>query len=116
MKLSQMSTDQLADCLCIISEPVSNMMQDEGTLEIFQSIDPNKAKLIVYGVIAGKLIPYLLKSHRQNLYIIISALTGKKPEGIAKQNGLVTLKDCKEIFDKDLIDFFKSAATSSQAE
>lgn len=116
MKISQMNTDQLADCMCIIAEPVERMMQDEKTLDIFRALNPGMPRLSIYGTLAGKLIPLLFKEHRNDLYIIVAALTGKKIEAVAKQNGLATLKDCKEVFDKDLIDFFKSAATPEPTE
>ena len=64
----------------------------------------------------GKLAPALLKTHRDDLYAVVSALTGKTVAEIDAQKGLQTIKDIKESFDGELADFFKSAADTAQPE
>lgn len=109
MKLSEMNTEQLAACLCKLAEPVGVLTADEEIADTIKQVGDNKAKP-VYSVIGGavaKLIPLMLKKHERETYGILAALTGKSEAELKAQNGLQTIKDAKECFDKELLDFFK---------
>lgn len=109
MKLSEMSTEQLAACLCRLAEPIGVLTADEEIAETVKRIGEDKEKPVytVLGGAASKLIPLMLKKHEAETYGILAALTGKSEAELKTQRGLKTIKDAKECFDKDLLDFFK---------
>lgn len=111
MKLSQMTTDQAADTLMQIAQPVSNIMHDKtmmGALEkLAKSNTENPLKYIADNL--GTVTVALLKTRRADVYDIISALSGKTVQEIAAQNFMVTLADVKDCMDGDLVNFFVSS-------
>lgn len=120
MKLSEMSTDQMADVLVQIAEPVANIATDPKVTAALEGYSKAKktGKTVgeTFGNMIGKLAPALLKTRRADLYVVVAALTGKTTAEIGMQKGLQTVKDIKESFDGDLADFFKSAADTAQVE
>lgn len=120
MKLSQMTTDQLADTMILIAEPVSNIAQDNAVEDAFKTIASKQKEgatnVRMFGILVKKIVPVALKSHRKDLYAVISALTGKSVEDIGSQQAAQTIKDCSDIIDKELIDFFKSSAGMEPSE
>lgn len=109
MKISQMTTDQAADALVRIADPASNIMHDEDTIAVLGKLaNGNDAPL---NFIADNLVPVatvLLKTHRNDMYEIIAALSEKSKEEIAGQKWTETLKDIRDCWDGDLVDFFGS--------
>lgn len=120
MKLSELSTDKLADCLCDLTEPVSNIMQDEEIVNKFKDISADHKKgtpmIEIGGKALSQMIPLCLKKHRENVYKILSALSGKTIEEIGSQNGLLTIKEIKDCYDKDLVNFFKSSEVMEETK
>jgi len=120
MRLSEMTTDQMADTLILLAEPIANIATDASVSAALASYTKaSKAGQTVaetFGNMIGKLAPALLKSHRADLYAVVAALTGKTVEAIGAQKGLQTIADIRESFDGELADFFKSAADTAQAE
>lgn len=123
MKLSQMSTDKLCDVLCEITPYVSNIASDDNLLYVLRkAIDPKnastKAEMLAVGI--GKLtsiVQILLKARRNDIYGIVGALNDKSAQEIAKQDGITTMKQVQEIVkDKELLDFFRSCASSEGNE
>ena len=122
MKLSEMNTEQLADALCAIAEPMENIgADDEFNKKIAEFSERNKknggmTKLENLTGIVATTIPWLLKRHRQDVYVILSVLTGKSVQEIENQNGFVTIRDAKDCVDKELTDFFKSFGATSAGQ
>lgn len=118
MKLSEMTTDQLADALIDLSVPVGRICQDERVLEQLRKYaDPQQRKEPVLKMIGGAvsaLCPALLKDHRNDLYRMLSVLTGKTDGEIASQRGAQTIADIRNCWDKELADFFSSSAATAQ--
>lgn len=111
MKLNEMTTDQLADCLLTISEPAGRICNDakvEGFFKRAKAHEKDRTMLAVYGDALSSALPALLKNHREDVYTILSALTGKTVPEIAAQNGVATIIEAKRLLDKDLTDFFTS--------
>lgn len=118
MKLSNLSTDQALDVLCRLTPLISNITSDTALVETLGKVVNAGEGLNKYGsfmLVAerlGESIPILLKTHREDVYGILSILNEKGPEEVAKQNLLETLRQLREVFqDKELMAFFKSFTT-----
>lgn len=117
MKISQMTTDQAADALCRIAPPFTRMLQDKETVpaiqQMFDSLQDEKPVESITAVLL-KVVPYLLKDHKCDVYEIIGALTGKTQQQIGKQNILKTVQDIKDSLDQELVDFFRSSGGQTE--
>lgn len=108
-----MTTDQAADALIRIAEPVSNIMHDEETIAMLEKLATTDTKSPVK-FISDNLVTVstvLLKTHRDDVYEVLAAMTEKSRDEIAGQRFPVTIKDIKECWDGDLADFFASSGT-----
>lgn len=110
MKISQMTTDQAADVLVRIAEPVSNIMDDSKVADLLKDISGSKdvPYIKLFASIVPKIVPLALENHRNDLYEIVGALDGKTVSEVKKQNILKTIAVIRDSLDKDLIDFFDS--------
>lgn len=119
MKLSALSTDQLADVLIAITPPLCRIIRDPRTLAALDSLafdgldaqPPMKA----FSILAEALIPILLQHHAADFYALLSALTGKQPKTLRSQPGLTTLTDLMEVWDGQLTAFFTFAGSARPA-
>ena len=63
------------------------------------------------------IIPLLLKTHRSDIYAILSIVGEKSVEEIAVQNIMTTMWQMKELLnDKEMVSFFKSWAHGEENE
>lgn len=116
MKISEMSTDRVLDVLCEITPHVGAIVKDEDVmLAVGEAIDYKG--MTKWGVVMAGLdriaevVPLLLRTHRDNVYGILSVLNEKTPADIAAQPIIDTMQQVKDIFrDEDLLSFFKSSA------
>lgn len=109
MKISDMTTDQAADALIRISVPASNIMHDDETLATLDKLAHGNNNALAF--IADNIVPVatvLLKTHRNDVYEILAALTEKKRGEIAKQKITETIKDIKNCWDGELLTFLGS--------
>lgn len=123
MRLSQMTTDEALDVLCELTPFIMNISADETLLsEIKAKIKPEKGatKAEIYLLAADKvsrIIPIILKGHREDIYGMVGVINGKTVDEIRAQNILTTSKQIYEMFkDKELLDFFKSCAGTDGGE
>jgi hypothetical protein len=123
MKLSQLTTDEATDILCIIAPYAENIMTDEElTAELKQEIDIETANTMAekFSLIIGKLskiLPIVLKKRKIDLFGILGALNEKSIEEIGKQNIIKTMSQIRDISkDKELLDFFKSCTDTEESE
>lgn len=110
MKISQMTTDQAADALIRITEPAANIMHDEETIKVLEKLAKGNTDNGL-SFIADNLVPVatiLLKTHRQDMYEILSAMSEKEVAEIGNQKITETIKDIKDSWDGELMDFFAS--------
>lgn len=118
MKLSEMTTDQLATCLCVMSEPAERIMQDENVVAAVKRAvlrDENgRVKDVSMLRLMTGLIPVLLGAHRADTFLILGAMNGKSAEEISLQNGRETIADIKACFDTELLGFFTSLGSMAQ--
>jgi len=114
MRLSQLGTDKALDVLCEITPYVVNITSDEKMLEPFSSVIDSKNTVRIKQFVMvmerySTAIPILLKTHRPDIYGILSILNEKPVKEIAAQKLIDTMKQTKELFeDEELMDFFKS--------
>ena len=110
MKISKMTTDQAADVLVRIVEPAANIVHDE---EVYKDLGGivNGSNEDALKFLAANIVPIttaLLKTHRLDVYEIVAALSEKTVDEVAKQKITVTIKDIKESWDGELLDFLGS--------
>lgn len=126
MKISQLSTGQALDALCRLTPQISNILDDKAILDEIVALLPDKKKseeTDVYGsgfrMMAGlgKLVPLLLRDHKEDVYCILSVLNEKEPEEIAAQELMETMSQLRELFtDRELMAFFKSSVEQEGTE
>lgn len=125
MKLSELSTDRALDALCELTPYVANIASDEVVAEAvgkFIGTDDDADKDIdIYGKglmfmgRIGKIIPILLKTHRGDVYGILSVINERPVSEIAAQNLMETMAQVRELFrDEEFAAFFKSSARQAQ--
>lgn len=123
MKLSELSTDRALDVLCELTPYVSNVASDEALVSAVGKVVKPKDETNVYGAglmlmeRMGEIVPLLLKTHRPDVYGILSVLNEKSAAEIAAQPVGETVRQIKDVFcDSELLDFFKSSARQAQKE
>nr|WP_326184273.1 hypothetical protein [uncultured Oscillibacter sp.] len=89
MKLSELSTDKCLDVLCEITPYVANIATDKDISETISKAVDTKGITKVGLFIAGTeritmLIPTLLKTHRDDVYNILSILNDMSVEEIGR--------------------------------
>lgn len=116
MKLSEMTTEQAAQALVKIADPIERMMSDEKLETAFVNFanlyKSNPTVIKLTGEVLGKLVPTLLKEHAEDLYQVVSAMTGKTTAEVRKEKLTTFIRDCMDFVDKDFIDFFQNTGTS----
>lgn len=122
MKLSELSTDAAASVLLSITPALSNILKDPDLRGKIGKKADLKDMSVMGIYLAGvdkinEIIPFLLDTHKADVYAILAALNNTSTAKIADQNILVTMTQIMEtVKDKDLIDFFKSWAGPEQTE
>lgn len=109
-----MRTDVAIDKLCNIAPIIANMAEELAHDEEFKKITIDyAAKKMTQGVFMLRVIPIILKSHRENAFEILSVWKGKSVDEIKAQSIGVTINEVKEIFnDEDFRSFFSSSSAS----
>lgn len=122
MRLSELSTDAAASVLLSITPALSNILKDPDLRGKIGKKADLKDMSVMGIYLAGvdkinEIIPFLLDTHKADVYAILAALNNTTTAKIADQNILVTMTHIMEtVKDKDLIDFFKSWAGTEQTE
>lgn len=111
MKLSEMNTDQMAEALCEIGAAVENICKDEKINDEMKRLfeDGKEGGMTVLKKAGRTLniwLPGLLRTHKADVYKILSVLTGKSEKAIAEQNGMETIKEARACMDGELMSFF----------
>ncbi len=114
MKLSEMTTEQMAPVLVSLSEPIGNIATDQKTVESLEKVAKGKTQIEQLGMAVSVFLPLLLKTHFEDTCAVVAALSDKNVEDVKKQKGFQTIKDARDVFDKELLDFFKSFVHTEQ--
>ena len=119
MKISQMTNDQAADALIRLSEPFAHLCEDDEVVKIidaYNTMSKNKQPVIqTIGKMIPKVVAYLLKSHKVDLYEIVGALTFATTEDVAGMNFVETVNTIKESYDEILQGFFTSSVKQTKS-
>lgn len=115
MRLSEMNNDVCIEKVIEITPYLGEIMQDEELISIFYDrldiTDMDEKEGKIKGLAKGvsnftKLIPILLKKHKENIYSVLAIVNDKTVEEIRKQNPVQTIKQLKELWsDKELLNF-----------
>lgn len=111
-KLSDLGTDECMDVLCTIAPNIQAIVDDKDIMDALgKAIDKNGLTTAgVFMAATSKLVgavPMLFKTHREDVYSILSSVGGVTVEDIKAKNMLDTMQQAKEILhDKPLLDFF----------
>lgn len=123
MKLSELSTDRALDVLCELTPYVSNITDDKELMDTLGKELEISEGMNLYGQVGvlagriGELAPLLLRTHRTDVYGILSAINERTPAEIAAQPVMDTIRQARELFqDIDLMSFFRSSARQGQSE
>lgn len=117
MKLSEMSTQQMAAALCKIAAPLSRIGQDEK-INAFLSDKAaedrkGRTQMHLFAEIVGSLVPVVLGEHFDDAVTVIAVMTGKEEQAVREQKAMQTVADVRAFFDEDFVSFFKSSAAST---
>lgn len=114
MRFSQLNTDQAADVLCELTPYIANITGDKKLLdELAKKFDMKRkstAELYVFATQKiAKILPVVLKDHKEDIFGILAVLNDTTPEAVSKQSVLTTIKQARDVLaDKELLNFFKS--------
>lgn len=121
-KLSELTTDECADVLCELTPYIVNIVSDQEIMDaVGKAVDKNTITQVGIMLLGAQkittVIPLLLKTHRQDIYAILSIVGEKSVEEVATQNIMATMWQMKELLnDKELVSFFKSWAHGEKNE
>ena len=121
-KLSEFGTDECLDVLCEITPHIVNIVSDEKIMNaIGKPMDKTTVTKVGVMLLGAQkitaVVPLLLKTHRADIYAILSVMGGKSVEEVAKQSTMATLWQIKTLSeDKELLSFFKSLGRGEKSE
>lgn len=123
MKLSELSTDRGLDVMCELSPLIYNITNDMEVIKAVGKVVNPGMPITVYGdymLIANRAIeclPLLLKTHRPDVYGILSVMNERPVQEIAAQKLTETIRQVKELLqDEEFVSFFKSSVQQEQTE
>lgn len=122
MKLSKLTTDEALDVLCEITPYVSNIITDEELMETLNKTIKKDGMTRAGVLLAGaeklsRLVPIVMKEHRNDVYGILAAVNGLDVDEIAKQNIIKTSMQIRDVCaDREMLDFFRSCAQQKDTE
>lgn len=117
MKLSHLTTDQLAAVLVRITPPLCRIARDGRTLAALDELSfgaDHQPPLVSASHLWEKLLPLLLTDLADDLFAVLAVLTGKTPDELRAQPGMTTIADLMGIWDDQLLTFFTSAGSAAQ--
>lgn len=118
MKLSQLTTQQLAEVLVQITPPLCRIARDERTMAILDDMSftgmETQTPLLSASYLWEKLLPLLLTDLADDLFSVLSVLVEKPVDTLRAQPGLTTITDLMSIWDSQLTTFFTSAGSAAQ--
>lgn len=111
MKISEMTNDQAAKALIRISAPIESLCNDSKLDEMLETYKATKKEPFFksVGALLPKFITYAIRTHKDDLYEIISTLIGKTVEEVGNMNIMETVKVVRESYDEVLQGFFTSS-------
>lgn len=114
MKISEMTNDQAAQALIDLAEPIGRICDDEEAVNLVVEYKGNARKPLFYalGRILPRLTANLVKTHKDDVYEIVSILGGVKRETVGGMQLTESIKILRDSYDDVLASFFTSSATA----
>jgi hypothetical protein len=111
MKISQMTADQASDALARLTQPISNIVDDDDVNDLVVEFANSKDKtpLKIISSMLPKVVPLALRKHKKDLYEIVGVLAQKNVADVGKMTVLEIMTTFRESVDQELMDFFKSS-------
>jgi hypothetical protein len=122
MKLSDFSSEKGFEVLCEITPAIESIAKDEEVVEILnRSVDKSSMTVgAMWALLVERVsafIPAILKTHRNDVYTVLSAVNEVSVEDIKAQNIMGTLEQVKELIqDEEFVRFFKSLRRQGKTE
>ena len=123
MRLSELNTDRALDVMCELTPYINNITSDPDVVGTIGKVIKTEGQINKYGLFMmftsriAEVMPALLKTHRPDVYGILSILNEKSADEIAAQPALETMRQLREVFqDKELLTFFKSSMRRGRNE
>lgn len=119
MRLSDIKGDRTLEVIAEIIDPIANIAEDEEASAMFKREklpDGMTAKKFLLKRIR-KSLPVLLKGHKADIILILSAIDGSDPMEYSRTLNLVKLfKDCTDLLtDEAFMELFISAQSETNS-
>lgn len=85
MKLSEIKGERAIETIADIIEPIGNIMSDSEAKELIQR-DKSQKKVPIF-----KILPALIKSHKNDVYQILAVVNGVNIEEYIKNSNMITI-------------------------
>ena len=108
MKISEMTNDMAAQALIRLSEPISNICDDDDMLKLLDEVQGMKDEIAIRAI--AKLIPkfvaFGIVKHKKDLYEIVGALMMEPTSKVGGMNFVQTIQALEDSYDDVLASFF----------
>lgn len=116
MKISEMTNEQAAEAMIRLSEPFSNICDDEEALNLIDEMGKLKDMPLIKAIAKAlpKIVAFGLQKHKADVYEIIGALLMVSTTKVAKMNFAETVKAVRDSYDDMLASFFTQSALAEK--
>lgn len=118
MKISEMNNDQACEAITRLAGPLAAICEDEEVKAILDEIEQmsknGDSVLNVFTKVLPRLVAFGLKTHKDDVYEIIGALTLEPTGKIGKMNFIQTVNVVKDSWDEVIAGFFTSSAKAAK--
>jgi hypothetical protein len=116
MKISEMTNEQAAEAMIRLSEPFSNICDDEEALNLIDEMGKMKDMPLIKAIAKAlpKIVAFGLQKHKADVYEIIGALLMVSTTKVAKMNFAETVKAVRDSYDDMLASFFTQSALAEK--
>ena len=112
IKLSELNTEDFLNKVCDLTPHLFSILTDKELVKVFNAKTKTDSKEDLTKFVIDKmmkLVPLLLKEHKDDILSVLAIMSDRTLEEIKKQNAILTIKELKELFtDKDLVELFLS--------
>ena len=115
MKISEMNNEQAADAMIKLAEPISHLMEDEATMNLLREMQngqKGEGGVAYFGRMLPKIVPFLMKDHKNDVFAIVAALTLRPVSAVGKMNFMQTVREIRESIDEDFLGFFTQSGNA----
>ena len=115
MKISEMTNDQAADAMIKLAQPISNLLEDEATVNLLKELQEKHegGGFAFIGKAIPKIVPFCMKDHRADIYAIVAALTLQPVSAIGKMKFVDTVRGLQDSIDEDFLSFFRFSGNAT---